>query len=95
MKYQISDAAVKRLIDMLDVSDNDDTLPTIKQWAINEHFGYKFHSVLADLVVRIRDDHPYVVFQIAYNLAVEMGYAETKLLTIKRGFDAIDTIDIV
>ena len=70
-----------------------DPLPTIKQWVINELLSGGFLSNLRDLVVKIREDEPHLVYMITYYLAYELEDAEYKLKAIKRGFDAINEID--
>ena len=95
MKYKITDAAVKRLMEMFtkDLDRFMDPLPTIRQWAINEDLGGGFHKSLRDLIAKIREDQPHLVFQISYHLAYELENAEDKLKAIKRGFDLIKEID--
>tara|TARA_R110001606_G_scaffold75864_4_gene175568 strand:+ start:949 stop:1236 length:288 start_codon:yes stop_codon:yes gene_type:complete len=95
MKYKITDTAVKRLFDLFgdDADRFVDPLPIISQWVINERLSGSFLSNLRDLVAKIREDHPHLVFQITYHLAWELEDAENKLKAIKRGFDAINEID--
>ena len=95
MKYKITDAAVKRLFDLFgdDIDRFIDPLPTIRQWVINEGLYGGFLSNLRDLIAKIREDHPHLVFQISYHLAYELEDAENKLKAIKRGFEALSEID--
>jgi len=95
-KYRITDAAIKRLIKMFgdDLDRFHDPLPTIRQWVINENLWGCFLSNLRDLIAKIRGDHPHLVFQISYHLAYELEDAENKLKAIKRGFEAINEIEM-
>ncbi len=95
MKHTITDASVKRLFDLFgdDADRFVNPLPTISQWVINERLSGSFLSNLRDLVAKIREDYPHLVFQITYHLAWELEDAEDKLKAIKRGFEAINEID--
>ena len=96
-KYKITDAAVKRLIEMFgqDIDRFYNPMDTIRQWVINEDFYGGFLSNLRDLLVHntMRENHPHLIFQISYHLAYELEDAEDKLKAIKRGFEAINEID--
>ena len=96
-KYKITDAAVKRLIEMFgeDIDRFYNPMDTIRQWVINEDFYGGFLPNLRDLLVhdKIRRDYPHLVFQISYHLAWELEEAQNKLKAIKQGFEAINEID--
>ncbi len=94
-KYKITDASIKRLLEMFgdDLNRFDDPIPTIRQWVINENLYGGFLRNLRDLIAKIRNDHPHLVFKISYHLAWELEDAENKLKAIKRGFEAINEID--
>ena len=94
-KYKITDTAVKRLIEMFgeDLDRFVDPMPTIRQWVINENLYGGFLDNLRDLIAKIRQDRPYLVFKISYHLAWELEDAKHKLKAIKRGFEAINEID--
>ena len=94
-KLKITDAAVKRLIEMFgeDLDRFVDPMPTIRQWVINEDLYGSFHRNLRDLIAKIRKDRPHLVFQISYHLAWELEEAEDKLKAIKQGFEAINEIN--
>ena len=97
MKYKITDAAVKRLIEMFGENLNRfvDPMPTIRQWAVNENLYGDFINNLRDLLAHntMRENHPHLIFQISYHLTWELEQAQNKLKAIKQGFKAINEID--
>ena len=97
MKYKITDAAIKRLLDLFgdDLDRFINPMETIRQWVINEDLYGGFLPNLRDLLAHntIRQNHPHLIFQISYHLAYELEDAEYKLKVIKRGFEAINEID--
>ena len=76
MKYKITDAAVKRLIEMFgeDLNRFVDPMPTIRQWAVNENLYGGFMNNLRDLLTHntMRENHPHLIFQISYHLTREL-----------------------
>tara|TARA_E500000318_G_C3371282_1_gene138576 strand:+ start:163 stop:447 length:285 start_codon:yes stop_codon:yes gene_type:complete len=94
MKYKITDAAAKRLIAMFgeDIDRFHCPLSTIRQWVVDEDLYGGFLPNLRDLVVKIREDHPHLVFQIGMSLTYELEEAEDKLKAIKRGFEVINEL---
>ena len=94
MKHKITDASVKRLEALLLAEDDGmlNPIPTIRRWVISEELSGSFSANVGLLITHIMQSHPRLVFQIAYYLSHELGEAEQKLNTIKRGFEAISEI---
>jgi len=92
MKHKITDASVKRLTALLEEGGLYNPISTIRRWVTGEELSGGFTENLSELITHIRESHPHLVFQIAHHLSHELGQAEKKLQTIKRGFDAINDI---